>query len=43
MNLFEEDDYGRRRFTVISKDQSTINKLSIFDFQQTLIEFTEFA
>ena len=43
MHFFEADDYGRRRFTVISEKQSTINKLSIFDFQNTLVEFPEFA
>jgi hypothetical protein len=43
LHLFEADDYGRRRFTVISEKQGTINKLSIFDFQNTLVEFPEFA
>jgi CRP-like cAMP-binding protein len=43
LHLFEADDYGRRRFTVIAEKQTTVNKLSIFEFQKTLIEFPEFA
>lgn len=43
MHLFEADDYGRRRFTTIAEKPTTVNKLSIFEFQKTLIEFPEFA
>ena len=43
LQMFEADDYGRRRFSVQSQTSSTLLALSIFDFQKILIEFPEFS
>lgn len=43
LTLFEADDYGRRRYSVMSHTNGRCMRLSIFDFQKMLIEFSEFA
>lgn len=43
LDLFEADDYGRRRFNVRISGESTCFKLNIFEFQKLMIEFPDFA
>jgi hypothetical protein len=43
LNLFDTDDYGRRRFSVVAEKQGMVHKLNIFEFQKMLIEFPEFV
>lgn len=39
LELFEADDYGRRRFNVKSDGLTSMKRLTIFNFQQMMIDF----
>jgi hypothetical protein len=43
LQLFETDDYGRRRFSARTDKNISLMKMSIFDFQKALIEFPDFS
>jgi hypothetical protein len=43
LEMFDSDDYGRRRFNLVSTNKGSYMRLSIFEFRKMLIEFQEFA